>query len=68
MNNYCAGSVLLVPGAIYGENDLPTLVEKDVHDEIGSIREQIIDYIATVKGGRITPECDDNWRLTGWEG
>lgn len=68
VNSYCANSQLLVPGVIYTEDDLPTLVEKDVHGEIGGIREMIRDYIANVKGGVIHPECDDNWRITGCEG
>lgn len=66
-NSFVASALLLTPEVIFGEDDLPTLVEKDVHGEIGGIRELIRDYIATVKGGRITPECDESWRLTGWE-
>ena len=68
VNNYCANSQLLVPGVIYTGDDLPTLVEMDVHGEIGGIRELIRDYIANVKGGVIHPDCDDNWRVTGCEG
>ena len=67
INSYCANSQLLVPNVVYTGNDLPTLVEKDVHGEIGGIRELILDYIVNVKGGVIHPECDDNWRLTGCE-
>lgn len=67
INSYCANSQLLVPNVVYNGNDLPTLVEKDVHGEIGGIRELILDYIVNVKGGVIHPECDDNWRLTGCE-
>ena len=35
--------------------------------DIGGVRELIRDYIVNVKGGVITPECDDNWRITGVE-
>ena len=64
-NSFFASAQLLTPGIIFEEDDLPTLLEKDVHGEIGGIRELIRDYIVTVKGGRIAPECDENWRLTG---
>ena len=67
VNHYCANSQLLAPGVIYEADDLPTVVEKDVHGEIGSIRELIRDYIVTVKGGLIRPACDNNWRITGCE-
>jgi 2',3'-cyclic-nucleotide 2'-phosphodiesterase/3'-nucleotidase len=67
VNNYCANSLLLVPDVLYTGDDLPTLVEKDVHGEIGGISELIRDYIVNVKGGVIVPECDDSWRLTSCE-
>lgn len=67
VNNYCTDSRLLVPGVIYEADDLPTLVELDLHGEIGGIRELIRDYIVSVKGGIIYPECDENWRITGCE-
>ena len=67
VNDYCANSQLFVPGVIYGADELPTLVEADVHNEIGGIRELIRDYIVSVKNGVIYSECDDNWRITGWE-
>jgi 2',3'-cyclic-nucleotide 2'-phosphodiesterase/3'-nucleotidase len=52
---------------MYGADELPVLVEGDVHGEIGGVRELIGDYIANVKNGVIYPECDDNWRITGRE-
>ena len=64
VNNYSATSVLLTPGEIYEADDMPTLVEMEVHGEIGGIRELIRDYIITVKGGTIFPDCDENWRIT----
>ena len=64
VNNYCANSQLLVPGVIYKDGEqLPVLVEMDVHGEIGGIRELILDYIRNVKGGVIHPECDQNWKI-----
>ncbi len=66
VNDYRANSSLLTPGIVYSEKEeLPVLLEKDVHGEIGGIRELIGDYIKNVKKGTISPECNDNWRLTG---
>ena len=65
VNNYRANSHLLSPGEIFGADDLPTLLEIDVRGDIGSIREMIREYIVDVMGGKITPECDHNWRITG---
>ena len=64
-NNYRAGSFLLMPGPVFEEDDLPTLIEPGVHGTIGGIREMICDYIENVQGGTIKPVCDDNWRLVG---
>lgn len=64
VNNYCANSLLLEPGEIYSGDDLPVLLETDVHGEIGGIRELIREYIIHVKDGRIRPECDENWEIT----
>lgn len=45
---------------IYEAGDLPVLVEKDVHGEIGGMRKLVGNYIVSVRKGLITPECDDN--------
>ena len=63
VDNYTAGSRLLTPGVIFEANNLPTLLEQDVHSEIGGIPELIRDYIVRVKDGVIKPECNDNWRI-----
>ena len=65
VNNYRANAHLLVPGEIFEAGGLPTLLEADVHGEIGGVRDLIRDYIVNVKGGAISPECDDNWKITG---
>ncbi|MBE5807966.1 MAG: bifunctional metallophosphatase/5'-nucleotidase [Clostridiales bacterium] len=65
VNNYRATSQLLAPGEIFDEGDLPELLEIDVHGEIGGVRELIGDYIVNVKGGAISPECNNNWKITG---
>ena len=67
IDDYQANSRLLVPGVIFDADDLPVVVEQDVRSDIGSIRDMICDYIVNVKGGVITPECDNNWKLTGYE-
>ena len=65
VNNYRAGTQLLTPGEIFREGDLPVLLEMDVHGEIGGVREMIRDYIIQVKGGILSPECDNSWKITG---
>ena len=65
VNNYRANSQLLAPGEIYEEGDMPELLEIDVHGEIGGVREQIREYISTVKNGVLTPEVDNNWKIIG---
>ena len=66
-NNYRATSHLMAPGEIFEEGDLPELLEADVRGDIGGVRELIADYIVNVKGGTIKPECNDNWKLVGYE-
>ncbi len=65
VNNYRANSHLLVPGEIYEADNLPKLLEIDVRGDIGGVRELIRDYIVNVKGGVITPELDNNWKIVG---
>lgn len=66
VNNYRASSQLLSPGEVFAEGDeLPVLLEKDVRGEIGGVRELIRDYIVNVKGGTITPQVDNNWKIVG---
>ncbi len=64
VNNYRCNSQLL-SDVIYADGDKPELLEIDVHGEIGGVREQIGEYIKTVKGGTITPVCDNNWKIVG---
>lgn len=66
VNNYRANSHLLSYGTVYQKGeDLPKLLEIDVHGEIGGVRELIGDYIINVKKGIITPELTGNWKITG---
>ncbi len=65
VNSYRAVSHLLAPGEIYGEDDLPVLLEMDVRGNIGGVRDLIRDYIVHVRGGTIFPECSGNWQITG---
>lgn len=62
-NNYRATAHLLVPGVVFEEGNVPTLLQTDVHGYLGGIREMIADYIQNEKDGVITPECNDNWSL-----
>ena len=65
VNNYRANSQLLAPGTIFEEGDLPTLLETDMRGDIGGVREIIRDYTVNVKGCTISPECNNNWKITG---
>jgi len=70
VNNYRAGTQLLKAGPVYGANDsLPTFVgESDKTDGLGEgrVRDLIGTYIQNVKGGTITPDCDNNWSVIGY--
>lgn len=61
--NYRATTQLMVPGILYEESETPKLLEVDVQGSIGGVREMIADYIQNVKGGSITPVCDNNWSI-----
>lgn len=68
VNNYRATSQLLTPGEVYKEGDpLPKLLELDVRGDAGGVRELIGLYISEVKGGVITPQTDNNWKIVGNE-
>lgn len=65
LNNYRVNSHLM-SGTIYGEgNPTPKILEIDVKGEVGGVRELIGDYIVNVKKGVITPDVDNNWKITG---
>ena len=64
VNNYRANSQLF-SDVIYSEGENPELLEMDVRGDVGGVRELIGEYIQTVKGGTITPECDNNWKIVG---
>ena len=65
VNNYRYNSQLARTGEVFqtGE-ELPKLLEGDVKGGTG-IRELIRDYIMNVKKGVLTPDVDNNWKLTG---
>ncbi|MSR91045.1 5'-nucleotidase C-terminal domain-containing protein [Inconstantimicrobium porci] len=68
-NNYRASSQLLSLGPVFkDQSELPILVGKSEQTEglgDGRIRDLIGSYIKDVKGGTITPECDNNWSVIG---
>lgn len=57
--------MLLVSDELFGKDGAPKLLETDVRSSIGGIRELIADYIQNVKGGSISPVCDNNWSIVG---
>ena len=59
------GSKIQSAGEERKDGAKPELLEIDVHGEIGGVREMIGEYIRTVKGGTITPVCDNNWKIIG---
>ena len=63
--DYRANTILLAPGEVFDEGDMPQLVEMDVRGDIGGVRALIGDYIANVMGGEIHPVMDGNWRIVG---
>ncbi len=67
VNNYRSNSLLLAPGMLFEEDDMPKLLASDLRSDIGGIREMVADYIENVCGGVIRPECDHNWKLVGYE-
>ena len=71
VNNYRANTQLLNAGPIFREGEeLPELLDVDVHGELGGIREMICDYIQNVSHGILwVPELPGSWKLTGidWE-
>ena len=66
VNNYRASTQLLTYADIFAPGDeLPQLLEIDVRGDIGGVRELLGEYIRTVKGGVLTPEMDNNWKIVG---
>lgn len=69
VNNYRAQTQLLKPGTVFKAGDtLPTFVgESDKTNGFGDgrVRDLIISYIQQVKGGTISPVCDNNWSIVG---
>ena len=66
-SNYRTTSNIVVPGTIYEQGDMPKLQESDVHGNLGGIRAMIADFIQNVRGGKISPECDGNWSVVGFD-
>ena len=66
-NNYRSNSTLLTPGKLFSEDDMPKLIASDLRSDIGSIREMIVHYIENECGGVVRSECDNNWKLVGYE-
>lgn len=68
VNNYRAGTQLTGKGSIFGSDPQPIIIGKSEQTQglgDGRIRDLIGKYIQEVKGGVITPVCDNNWSVTG---
>ena len=70
VNNYRSNSQLASYGTVYFKekgDTLPKILGKseDFWGDNGRIRDLIRQYIIEEKKGVITPECDNNWKVTG---
>ncbi|MCQ2335106.1 MAG: 5'-nucleotidase C-terminal domain-containing protein [Paludibacteraceae bacterium] len=66
VSNYRANTHLRHEGVILSDEDgMPEVLEVDMCGQIGNVRDLIARYIQDVLGGKLTPECDNNWHLVG---
>lgn len=66
VNNYSVTTYLQEYGSVFEEGDeFPQVLDVDIRGDIGGVRELLVDYIQNVRGGTITPECDNSWQLVG---
>ena len=66
INGYRYGGCFTSYGEVFTEKEgLPKLIEMDVRSELGGIQGMINDYIENVLHGKIIPENENNWRITG---
>lgn len=61
-NDYRTSTKLL--GDLYKDENVE-VIHKSADTEIGAVRDLIREYIINVKGGVITPETDNNWKIIG---
>ena len=66
VNNYRANSHLTAKtgNEIYKDGNLPKVLDKDMVNG-AAVRDLIGQYIKEVKGGVITPELNNNWKIVG---
>ena len=66
VSRYRAVTQLLVYADVFKQDEkLPTLLEEDVRNDIGGIKDLLCDYIRSVKGGVIYNHLNNNWRIIG---
>ena len=66
VSNYMYNTYLADIGEVFDDkNDLPELISAG--NEKGDFKAIIIDYISNVKHGIVTPNTDNNWKITGFE-
>lgn len=67
-SDYRVNSNLMKEGVVYTiDDEMPEILEINVREDIGNIKDMIIDYIKNVKNGIIIPKKDNNWKITGFE-
>ncbi|MCR4746486.1 MAG: 5'-nucleotidase C-terminal domain-containing protein [Lachnospiraceae bacterium] len=65
IEDYCVNSLIMVPGVIFDEDDMPEIVDSEIRSDIGSIPDMIVDYIENECDGKLKAECDNNWKIVG---
>lgn len=55
-------------GPVFSEEEgLPEMIEEGVRPDLECIPYMILDYIEHVLHGKLMPENENNWKLTGYE-
>ncbi len=69
INDYRGKTTFLAEnGGLFKPNEIELVVDLgETMGDNGRIRELIKEYIQTVKGGVITPETSNNWKITGYK-
>ncbi|MGL4687491.1 MAG: 5'-nucleotidase C-terminal domain-containing protein, partial [Fusobacteriaceae bacterium] len=69
INDYRGKTTFLAENSgLFKPNEIELVVDlAETMGDNGRIRELIKEYIQTVKGGVITPEISNNWKITGYK-
>ncbi|MBU5226419.1 5'-nucleotidase C-terminal domain-containing protein [Clostridium senegalense] len=62
-NDYRTSTRLL--GDLFKDDNVE-VIHKTADDEVSAVRDLIREYIINEKGGKIQPDVDNNWKITGY--